>query len=190
MLPIAVTAAPSDPAFVTLVWSAIISGSVVAAVIGALASTYLARRKSREEQLARVRVMLAEAFQTVAEYKEFPYAIRRRRHDAASEERVRLSEEMTKVQSKLTFYLEWTRIENQAVGAAYGDLVHNLRLVAGTACNEAWRCPAIETDKQMNIPREQVDLTKLIPFEYKYTDTAQAYVKDYMRWSKWRMRPS
>jgi hypothetical protein len=53
--------------------------------------------RAREEELARVRVMLAEAFQAAAEYKEFPYAIRRRRRDAPSEERVRLSEELRRV---------------------------------------------------------------------------------------------
>ncbi|WP_297083120.1 hypothetical protein [uncultured Demequina sp.] len=56
-------------------WTALVSGSVVAAAIGAIVNTWLARRKSREEQAARVRVMLAEAFEAVAAYKEFPYAI-------------------------------------------------------------------------------------------------------------------
>ena len=172
--------AAAGPALTTLVWAALISGSVVAAAIGALVSTYLARRKSREEQLARVRVMLAEAFQAVAEYKEFPYAIRRRRHDAASEERVRLSEEMRKVQAKLTFYEEWTRIEDATVGTAYRDLVQNLRRVAGAAINAAWAAPAITADDQMNIPREQVDLSEITAFERAYTEAAQGYVENYM----------
>lgn len=172
--------ATSGPALTTLVWAALISGSVVAAAIGALVSTYLARRKSREEQLARVRIMLAEAFQAVAEYKEFPYAIRRRRHDAASEERVRLSEELRKVQAKLTFYAEWTRIEDATVGTVYKDLVQNLRRVAGAACNAAWATPAITTDDQMNIPREQIDLSEISAFERAYTDATQAYVENFI----------
>ena len=125
--------------------------------------------------------MLAEAFQTVAEYKEFPYAIRRRRHDAPSDERVRLSVELGRVQAKLTFYEEWTRVEDKAVGDAYGVLVQNLRRVAGTACNEAWVTSPITTDEQMNIPREQVDLTELAAFERKYTDTMQVYVDNFLR---------
>ncbi len=180
----AATAATSDPGITSLVWAALISGSVISALVGALVTTLLARRKSQEEQLARVRVMLAEAFQAVAEYKEFPYAIRRRRHDAASEERVRLSEELRQVQAKLTFYEEWTRIEDDAVGSAYRELVQRLRSVAGAACNEAWATPAIEFDEQMNIPREQVDLAELAAFERNYTDAAQAYVSGFMRW--WR----
>ena len=77
-------AATSGPGVTALVWAALISGSVISAVVGAFVTTLLARRKSREEQVARVRVMLAEAFQAVAEYKEFPYAIRQQ-HDAASQ---------------------------------------------------------------------------------------------------------
>lgn len=186
MLVSAAPTADSGPAVTSLVWAALISGAVVSAVIGALVSAYLARRKSREEQLARVRIMLAEAFQAVAEYKEFPYAIRRRRHDAPSEERVRLSEELRKVQAKLTYYEEWTRIEESKVGTAYRDLVNQLRLVAGTACNEAWATCAIQSDDQMNISREQVDLAALTRYEREYTDAAQAYVNGFLRWSSTR----
>lgn len=179
-----VTGTSTDHAIASLVWAALISGSVVSAVIGAVVSTHLARKKSREEQLARVRVMLAEAFQAVAEYKEFPYAIRRRRHDAASEERVRVSEELRKVQARLTFYEEWTRIEDATVGNPYQELVTNLRRVVGTACNEAWAAPSIKNDDQMNIPKEQVDLAELTNFEREYTSAAQLYVEGFMKKAK------
>ena len=169
------------------IWAAIVSGSVVAAVVGAMVNTWLARRKSREEELARVRVMLAEAFQVVAEYKEFPYAIRRRRHDAPSQERVRLSEELRMVQAKLTFFEEWTRIEDKTVGLRYRDLVKQLRRVAGAACNEAWAAEPIIDDAQMNIPRETVDLSSLATFEQDYSEAAQAYVDCFMKWP-WRKR--
>lgn len=182
---IVATAADTDPATSSLVWAALISGSAVSAVVGAVVSILLARRKSREEQLARVRVMLAEAFQAVAEYKEFPYAIRRRRSDAASDERVRLSEEMRKVQSRLTFFEEWTRIENRAVGSAYAKLVSRLRAVAGAACNGAWAAPAITSDAEMNIPREWIDLSALAEFERAFADEASRYVKDFMKWHHW-----
>jgi hypothetical protein len=54
-------------------------------------------------------------------------------------------------------------------GAAYRDLVQNRRRVAGVARNQAWATPAIETDDQMNIPREKVDLAELATFE-RYSD--------------------
>jgi hypothetical protein len=161
--------------------AALISGSVVAAIIGAVVSTWLTRRKSREEELARVRVMLAEAFQAVAEYKEFPYAIRRRRRDAPSEKRVRLSEELRKVQGRLTFFEEWTRIEDKTVGDRYRSLVKQLRRIAGAACNEAWSTPPITEDAQMNIAREEVDLSALATYEGDYTEAARAYVEGFMK---------
>lgn len=128
--------------------------------------------------------MPAEAFQAVAEYKEFPYAIRRRRHDTASEERVRLSEELRQVQAKLTFHEEWTRIEDGTVGSAHRELLQRLPSVAGAACNEAWATPAIKSDEQMDIPREQVDLAELASFERNCTDAAQEHVSGFMKWRR------
>lgn len=174
-------AAASGATTSSLIWAALISGSVIAAIVGALVNTWLARRKSREEELARVQVMLAEAFQAVAEYKEFPYAIRRRRHDVPSEERVRLSGELRSVQARLTFYEEWTRIEDKSVGDCYLDLVKQLRRIAGAACNQAWLTPPLTEDSQMNIAREEVDLSALATYERDYTDVARGYVDDFMK---------
>ncbi len=181
MITLATAAAPATAATTSLIWAALISGSVIAAFIGAIVNTWLARQKSREEELARVRVMLAEAFQAVAEYKEFPYAIRRRRHDDPSGERVRLSEELRKVQARLTFFEEWTRIEDKTVGERYRDLVKQLRRVAGAACNAAWMAEPITDDAQMNIPRDEVDLTSLATYERDYTDAARAYVDGFAK---------
>lgn len=170
----------------SLVLAALISGSVIAAAIGAVVNTWLARRKSREEELARVRVMLAEAFQAVAEYKEFPYAIRRRRHDDPAGERVRLSEELRKVQARLTYFEEWTRIEDAVLGSSYRTLLAELRRVAGAACNSAWTAEAITHDAQMNIARDEVDLTSLAAHERDFTSAARTYVEGFM---KWRLKP-
>ncbi len=71
-----------------------VSGAVIAAVVGAVINVALARYKDRAEERARLRTTFAEAFETAMQYKEFPYAIRRRRADQPAAERVRLSEEM------------------------------------------------------------------------------------------------
>ncbi len=127
---------PQSDGSSSLVLAALLSGAVVAALIAAAVNTALARRKSLEEERARVRTVFAEAFEAVSAYKEFPYAIRRRRADAPAEERVRLSEELRKVQTRLTYYLAWTRAESQAVGDAYEALVTELRRLAGGACRD------------------------------------------------------
>ncbi len=107
----------------------------------------------------------AEAFEAVSAYKEFPYAIRRRRADAPSEERVRLSEELRKVQTRLTYYLAWTQAESEVVGDAYAELVTELRRLAGAACRDAWLTAPITEDARMNIGPDVVDLSALSDLE-------------------------
>ena len=61
----------------------------------------LARRKSREEERARLRDRFAQAYAArTPEYCEFAYAVRRRRRDDPSAERVRISEDLRKVQAR------------------------------------------------------------------------------------------
>jgi hypothetical protein len=140
-VPAQVPTAPAAPVNQGDLISVFITGAVIAAIVGAVVNIALARRKSLEEERARVRTTFAEAFQAVAEYKELPYAIRRRRHDEPEAERVRLSEALREVQTKLSYYMVWTKAESDEVGRLYGSLVAELRKVAGTACHDAWLAP-------------------------------------------------
>jgi hypothetical protein len=161
--------------------SALLTGAFLAAVVGALVNTALARRKSLEEERARVRTTFAEAFQAVAEYKEFPYAIRRRRHDEQAAERVRLSEGLREVQAKLSYYLAWTKAESDEVGQAYENLVTELRKVAGKACHDAWLAPAARKDTDMNFPPSVVDLSALKPYEEAFTSAVRKHLREMLR---------
>lgn len=186
----ALTTPPPAPAAVStsgLVLAALLSGAVIAAVIAAMVNTMLARRKSLEEERARVRTVFAEAFEAVAAYKEFPYAIRRRRADVPAEERVRLSDGLREVQTRLTYYTAWTSAESETVGKAYADLVGELRRLAGGACREAWLAEPITRDSEMNIPRKIVDLSSLSELETAYTDAARVYLDDFLKFRRlWR----
>jgi hypothetical protein len=161
--------------------SVFISGAVIAAIVGAAVNIALARRKSLEEERARVRTTFAEALQAVAEYKEFPYAIRRRRADAASEERVRLSEALRTVQAKLSYYTAWTKAESDEAGRAYETLVSELRKIAGKACHDAWLAPPASDDKDMNFPPGVVDLSALKPYEDAFAAAAQKHLKGMLK---------
>jgi gas vesicle protein len=162
--------------------SVFLTGAVIAAVVGAVVNVALARRKSIEEERARVRTTFAEAFQTVAEYKEFPYAIRRRRHDQPEAERVRLSEALREVQTKLSYYLMWTKAESDEVGQAYETLVRELRKSAGKACREAWLAPPAREDKDMNFGRPGViDLSGLKPYEEAFISASTRHLKEMRR---------
>jgi len=164
-----------------------LSGAVIAAVVGAAVNVGLARRKSREEERARLRTMFAEALEAVAQYKEFPYAIRRRRADQPAEERVRLSEELRGIQARISYYLAWTKMESDDVGQSYDRLVTELRAVAGGACHDAWLAPAATSDAEMNITRDVVDLGGLRPYEQAYLAAVQRHLTEMLRLRRlWR----
>ncbi|MQA35291.1 hypothetical protein [Modestobacter roseus] len=156
---------------------AVLSAAVVAAIVGGSITTALARRATRLEERSRVRTTLAEAYQAYGDYKEFPYAIRRRRPNQDGDERIRLSEELRQVQSRLSFYQAWTRAEDPTTGTAYNDLVSQLRRVAGTSMREAWLEPALANDAGMNIGPDRVDLSELKAAEEAFLKAAEDHVK-------------
>jgi hypothetical protein len=162
---------------------------VIAAIVGSLVNVALARRKSLEEERARVRTTFAEAFQAVAEYKEFPYAIRRRRDDEPAAERVRLSEALQEVQAKLSYYLAWTKAESDNVGRAYENLVAELRKVAGKACHDAWLAPPAHDDADMNFAPGVVDLSGLMPYEEAFISASRKHLQELRRLRRLAHRP-
>ncbi len=161
--------------------------AIVTAAAGAVLAVWAARRKSREEERARQRTLFAEAYQAYAEYKEMPYAIRRRRHDDPPAERIRLSEIVRDIQSRMTFYETWIAAESPAVGVAYRALVTELRGTAGRAMQEAWKAPAITEDAGMNIPAEVIDLSGLKQRENEYTEVFQRHLERLAPW--WPPKP-
>ncbi|SEF11456.1 hypothetical protein SAMN05428942_7239, partial [Streptomyces sp. 2112.2] len=144
---------------------------------------HLARTaKEPEEEIGRLRTAFAEAFAAHNAYKEMPYAIRRRRSDAAPEERVRLSETLREIQGNLSYHLAWTKIESETVGKAYEELVQELRKTAGAAMHAAWEAPPIESDTAMNIPPAQIDLSALQPLETAYIAAVRAHLRTLKPW--------
>ena len=132
---------------------AIISGAFLAAMLAGAVNVWMARRRSREEERARIRNTFAAAFEAYTAYKEFPYAIRRRRLDDPEAERIRLSEALRAVQERLSYYLAWTQAEAVEVGQQYARLIAEARRVAGQAMHDAWNDPPRATDPEMNIPQ-------------------------------------
>jgi hypothetical protein len=143
----------------------------------AAVNVMLARRKSREEERARLRDRFAQAYGAYAEYREFAYAIRRRRHDDPSAERVRISEELRKVQAELSEHQAWVKLESETVGNAYAKLILEMRQIAGGAMRQAWIDEPATSDADVNIPPETVDLIPLKPFETVYMDAVAAHLR-------------
>jgi hypothetical protein len=161
---------------------AIISGAFLAAMVAGAINVWMARRRSREEERARIRSTFAAAFEAYTAYKEFPYAIRRRRADDPEGERIRLSEALRAVQGKLSYYLAWTQAESAEVGQQYAGLVDEARRVAGRAMHDAWNDPPRATDPEMNIPPEIIDLRELEAAEAQYMQAVRDHLSSLTPW--------
>jgi hypothetical protein len=161
---------------------AIISGAFLAAMLAGAVNVWMARRRSREEERARIRNTFAAAFEAYTAYKEFPYAIRRRRPDDPEAERIRLSEALRAVQEKLSYYLAWTQAESVEVGQQYGRLVAEARQVAGGAMHAAWNDPPRASDAEMNIPPDVVDLRQLEAAEAQYMQAVRDHLASLTPW--------
>lgn len=161
---------------------AIISGAFLAAMLAGAVNVWMARRRSREEERARIRNTFAAAFEAYTAYKEFPYAIRRRRPDDPEGERLRLSETLRAVQEKLSYYLAWTQAESAAVGEQYAQLIAEARRVAGGAMHAAWKDPPRATDPEMNIPPDVVDLRQLEAAEAQYMQAVRDHLVSLTPW--------
>ena len=173
------TTAAHDPGILV---TAILSGAFLAALITAAINLWLARRKSREEERNRLRNSFAEAFAAYGAYKEFPYAIRRRRADAPAEERIRLSEALREIQASLVYHLAWTAAESETVGQAYANLIQQVRRTAGVAMHDAWKSPPAESDETMNIPPSAIDLSSLALHETTYMNAVRTHLTRLAPW--------
>ena len=152
----------------------VLTSGVVAAVVTVTQNRWLEHRRAQEAERTRLRQSFAEAFTAYAAYKEFPYAIRRRRVDQQADERARLSAELGAIQSKLSYYRAWTQFESPSVGEAYAKLLTEMRKIAGGAMREAWNQPPSQNDQEMNIPVETIDLRTLAAEEDKFIKAVAA----------------
>ncbi len=159
--------------------------ALFAAALAAAVAVFLHLFKGRADERGRAQVLYAEAYEWYAAYKEMPYAIRRRRVDDPAAERIRLSETVRDIQARLDHFKTWTALENAHVGAAYADLLRELRRVAGTSMHDAWNESGTDTDGEMNMPPGRVDdLTPLGPYEDAYLAEVRRALVPF-----WRRRP-
>jgi hypothetical protein len=178
-----VSSAPANSAGIGgAVIGTLLSATILAAMIVAAVNIMLARRKSREEERARLRDRFAQAYGAYAEYCEFAYAIRRRRHDDPTVERVRISEELHKVQAELSAHEAWVNLESETVGTAYTKLIQEMRKIAGGAMRQAWIDEPATSDADVNIPPKTVDLSPLKPSETAYMDAVAAHLRALAPW--------
>jgi hypothetical protein len=162
----------------------LLSASIIAALITGTINLTLARRRSREEERARVRNTFAEAFKAYSEYREFPNAIARRDLARSADERQRLFEALRQLDARLAFYRTWALLEAPAVGAVYEALLEEARAITDKAMRAAWTQPVDADDVDQNLDPRLLDPAALSSFEDAFRTAVAAHLRRLApRWS-------
>src|SRR6195952_71897 len=130
--------------------------AIFGAALTALLTYALNRRAARRERRAWA---FGEALSVVEDYAEMPYRIRRR--PGTLEGRQQLTEEVSRIYSRLPFHQALLDLEAPAVAAAYRLLSNEAKAEIGEQMRTAWQKPLRTTDAEMNLEehygRDRVD---------------------------------
>lgn len=133
--------------------------AIVGAVLTALLTYALNQRAARRERRARA---FGEALSVIEDYAEMPYRIRRR--TGSVEARQQLTEEVSRIYSRLAFHQALLDIEAPRVAAAYRLLANEAKAEVGEQMKQAWQKPLRTTDADMNLEqhydRRRVDAAR------------------------------
>jgi hypothetical protein len=149
-----------------MTWTAAQTTAVLVPVIAILGTAIIAlltyelnRRASRRERRA---LAFSEALSVVEDYAEMPYRIRRR--SGTPEGRQHLTEEVSRIYSRLAFHQALLDIEAPMVAAAYRRLANEAKAEVGAQMKAAWQKPLRITDAEMNLEerysRKRVDCAR------------------------------
>ena len=161
---------------------------VIAALSGAGTSILALLYNSAQERRDRHREHFSRALQTVSQYEEFPYVVRRRRASDGEGERMRISTELQSLQAELSYHSAWLMVESLEVGATYTALVRGLRGIVGTEIHEVWLNPPINDDAKMNITGIDPDLAELQPLKERYLQEVRDHLSIWPRWLRSTIR--
>lgn len=141
--------------------AALLAGLItVTGAMIAVALTYgLSQRAARRERQTNA---FAEALSAIEDYAEMPYRIRRR--DGTPGARHELTEQISKIQSRIAFYQAWLCIETPGVARSYEDLVRAVKAQAGKQMERAWHEPVISEDAKVSLgtayPRDEINAAR------------------------------
>jgi hypothetical protein len=131
-----------------MTWTAALAPviAILGAALVALLTYGLNRRTARRERRARA---FGEALSVIEDYAEMPYRIRRR--PGTVEGRSQLTEEVSRIYSRLAFHQALLDIEAPEVAAAYRLLANEAKIEVGGQMKAAWQKPLRTTDAEMNL---------------------------------------
>lgn len=155
-------------------WTVAQTTAVVVPVIAFLGTAIVAlltyrlnRRAAHRERRAHA---FGEALSVVEDYAEMPYRIRRRL--GTPEGRNQLTEEVSRIYSRLAFHQALLDVEAPLVGDAYRHLVTEAKKQVGGQMKTAWTQNVLQTDADMNLEQ---------PYDRARVDAARRACVEAMR---------
>jgi hypothetical protein len=135
-------------------------GAVLAAVIAATVAVKAYKTQQREVRRQAKATFYAEAVRAVEDYAEAPYRILRR--DGSAQARREVTQHISDIKSRISFYSAWMAIHGtDAVATAYDTYVRAAQAEAGREMTAAWRAGPTKKDKDVPIgsplPRAATD---------------------------------
>lgn len=159
-----------------------VAPATIAALIAGVVAVVSLLVNGRRARMDRQRQLFGAAFGDITSYCEFPYIVRRRRHDTPEEERVRISTELSEIQRRLNHNKAVLLVEAPRVARAYAALVETTRQIAGRAIRDGWDLSPITVDNNIHVV--DVDLTPITPAEQRYLTA----VADHLSVAPWWTR--
>ena len=134
--------------------SAPVAGAAIGAVVGLLGVLLGLWVNGDRAERQRRRDLHARALAAVLDYGEMPFMIRRRRSEPEqrSSERIRLSDQFSKVKAEIsTCQVLLAADGHRPIADAYDVLVATARRVVGKEAHDAWKQEPIGEDSEMNM---------------------------------------
>ncbi|GAA2721632.1 hypothetical protein [Actinocorallia aurantiaca] len=128
-----------NPSNITLILGI---ATALVALIGYWSNQFIKRRETKSQ-------VYAEALQAIHRYEELPYVIRRR-PGASNEIRAELSEKISEVFVRISYYQTLLGMESLVVSEAYTELFKQTRKTGGPYRKEAWGSPIIASDEEIS----------------------------------------
>lgn len=128
---------------VTLLITAVLSTSVLTAVVTSLLGRWATATEQRRQKYA-------DAVATLVAWLEYPYRIKRRTSDDPAE-LARLAELGHGLQEQLRRHQTWITTEHQTTAAVFTSCLQAIGKLVGPCCRDAWASPAATRAADMNV---------------------------------------
>lgn len=173
---------------------------MIAALVAAAVSLLTFALTGRRQRVDRQRQLFGEAFASCAEYREFPYRVRRCPKDDAAGV-ADIVADLHRVQAKLDSYRAMLRVEDRRVGKAYGQLVLETRKVAGHQISTGWKeretgrltVEALTANPAGAMDVRNVDLTSLTGVDESFLTVVADHLSAWPAWlrrlARWLRHP-